>query len=140
MLQFGSNEAEWARSAAVCYSPIAPDKVEPVRKCVVLEVGRVFHVIDQRRNRELELERTDLRDFISCSERRWLLEQDPLALVGFHLPFVSWVGLTNVDDEKFESISEAAMKFLQVPSLGTEGRSGIAAEDKSDWLLSAQRR
>ncbi len=140
MLQFGSNETERSRPATVCNVPVAPDQVKPVRKSVILEVGRVLHVIDQRRNRKLQLERTDLCDFISGFERRWLCEQDPLALIGFHLPFVSRVRLSNVDDEEFNSISESAMKFLEVPSLGTKGRSGVAAEDKGNRLLAAQGR
>ena len=45
------DEAEWPRSATVCHSAIASDQVQPVGQRVVLAVGRIFHVVNQRRDR-----------------------------------------------------------------------------------------
>jgi hypothetical protein len=38
--------------------------------------------------------------------------------------------LPYIDDEELDSIAEAAVELFKVPSLGTERRSGIAAEDQ----------
>jgi hypothetical protein len=67
-----------------------------------------------------------------------LCEKDLLTLVRFDLPLVSGVSLANIDHEKFDSIAETAMQLHQVPSLGTERRSRIAAEDQSDRLTPAK--
>jgi hypothetical protein len=103
-------------------------------------VGRIFHIVNQSRNRELEFERADPRDFASCIKRLWLFEQDPVTFVGFDLPSVGWVCLSNIDDEELDPISEAAMELFKVPSLGTERRSGVAAEDQSHRLSPAKGR
>jgi hypothetical protein len=58
-----------------------------------------------------------------------LREHDPVALVGFDLPFIARVRLSDIDDEEFDLIAEAAMERLKMPSRGTERRSGVAAED-----------
>ena len=49
------------------------------------------------------------------------------------------MSLANIDYEKFDSIAEAAMQLRKVPSLGTERRSSIAAEDQSYRLPPAKR-
>ncbi len=36
----------------------------------------------------------------------------------------------NIDDEELDSIAEAAVEVFKVPSLGTEGGSGIATENQ----------
>ncbi len=36
----------------------------------------------------------------------------------------------DVDDEELDPVSEATVQRLEVPSLGTERRSGVAAEDQ----------
>jgi hypothetical protein len=50
------------------------------------------------------------------------------------------VSLPNIDDEELDSIAEAAVEVFKVPSLGTEGGSGIATENQGDRLSSAKRR
>jgi len=40
------------------------------------------------------------------------------------------VRLPDIDDEELDSIAEAAVEVFEVPSLGTEGGSGIAAENQ----------
>jgi hypothetical protein len=69
-----------------------------------------------------------------------LRECDPVALVGFDLPSVGRVRLSNVDEEEFDLIAEVAMERFKVPSLGTERRSGVAAEDERDRLAPAKGR
>jgi len=66
--------------------------------------------------------------------------RDPVALVGFDLPSVGRVRLSNVDEEEFNPIAEVAIERFKVPSLGTERRSGVAAEDERDRLASAKGR
>jgi hypothetical protein len=99
-----------------------------------------FRVVYQGRNRKLEFERADLRNFASCDERLGLREHDPVALVGFDLPSVGRVRLSDIDNEEFDLLAEAAMERFKVPSLGTERRSGIAAEDQSHRLAPAKGR
>ena len=53
---------------------VASNQIEPVRKRIVLAVGRVFHVINQSRDRQIQLERADRRDLGSGGKRRRLLE------------------------------------------------------------------
>src|SRR6266851_9433838 len=50
------------------------------------------------------------------------------------------VRLSNVDEEEFDLIAEVAMERFKVPSLGTERRSGVAAEDERDRLAPAKGR
>ena len=48
--------------------------------------------------------------------------------------------LADVDDEECDPITEARVQGLEVPSLGTERGSGVAAEDQRDGPLPAERR
>jgi hypothetical protein len=138
VLELGCHKAKRTRPAAVRHPPVASDQVEPIRKRVVLAVGRIFHVVNQSRDRQLKFERADRRDFASRLEGLWLFEQNPFTFIGFNLPFVNRVRFSDVDDEELDSISEASMELFQVPSLGTERGSGVAVEDECNWLLPAK--
>jgi len=48
--------------------------------------------------------------------------------------------LPDIDDEELDSITEAAVEGFKVPSLGTEGGSGVAAKNQSYRLSSAKGR
>ena len=67
-------------------------------------------------------------------------EQDPLAFIWFDLPFIGRVRFSDINNEELDLITETAMKFGAVPSLGTKRRSGIAPEDQSYRLSAAKRR
>ena len=140
MLKLRCDETKRPRPAAIRHAASASDQIESVGQRVVLAVGRIFHVVNQGGNRKLEFERADLGDLGSRIERLRLFEQDPVTFVRFDLPFVNRVGLADVDDEELDSVSEAAMEFLKVPSLGTERRSGVAAEDQRYRLSPAKGR
>jgi hypothetical protein len=48
------------------------------------------------------------------------------------------VRFANVDNEKRDLLIEAAMQGFELPSLGTEGRSGVAAKDERHRLVMAE--
>ena len=48
--------------------------------------------------------------------------------------------LADVNDKELDAIAKATMERLEVPSLGTKRRSGIAAENQRDRFVSAKRR
>jgi len=48
--------------------------------------------------------------------------------------------LADVNDKELDPITKAPMERLEVPSLGTKRRSGIAAENQRDRFVSAKRR
>jgi hypothetical protein len=50
------------------------------------------------------------------------------------------VRFSDVDDEELDSIAETAMELDEVPSLGTERGSSIAAENQGYRLSAAKRR
>ena len=56
-------------------------------------------------------------------------EENSLIFVGFNLPLVPGMHFAYIDGEEFESIAEAAVKLPEVPNLGTERWSGVAADN-----------
>ena len=46
--------------------------------------------------------------------------------------------LADVNDKELDPITKAPMERLEVPSLGTKRRSGIAAENQRDRFVSAK--
>jgi hypothetical protein len=48
--------------------------------------------------------------------------------------------LADVNDKELDAIAKAPMERLEVPSLGTKRRSGVAAENQRDRFVSAKRR
>jgi hypothetical protein len=67
-----------------------------------------------------------------------LREQDAFAFIRLYLPAVDRMRLADVNDKKLDAIAKATMERLEVPSLGTKGRSGVAAENQRDRFVSAK--
>ena len=67
-----------------------------------------------------------------------MCKQDSLLLIRLDLPSVSRVRFLNIDDEELYAFAKLPVKLLKVPSLGTKRRSGVAAENQRDRLLSAK--
>src|SRR5215469_845067 len=59
-------------------------------------------------------------------------------LIRLDLPAVSRVRLADVDDEEFNPITKLSVEPLEVPSLGTKRRSGVATENQRYWLTPAK--
>jgi hypothetical protein len=51
------------------------------------------------------------------------------------LPAIRRVRLLDGDDEACDRVTVATREVLQVPDLGPEGGSRIAAKNEADWLL-----
>jgi hypothetical protein len=59
--------------------------------------------------------------------------------VALNLPAIGGMRFTNVDDEKCDLLTKAAGQGFELPSLGTKGRSGVAAKNQRHRLVIVKR-
>ena len=132
-------EAEWARPALVCYTPVAVDYIKPIGPAGVGGFSGVPDVIDEGRNLDVQIPDARARYSFALLQALRICEYDVLADIRFHLPEIAGVGFLDVNDIERRPILVLLVQPVERGNLPAKGRSGIAAEDKDHRFCAVER-
>ena len=136
--QFSGAKTPGARPALPGDVAVFADQIKAVGKTRVGFVGGVVHVIDQTRDRKVQIVDAGVSHLKALEEVRRIFDVTN-ARVNRHRPTVRGVGFLQVDDEELNFILVLSIQLFEGTSLGPERRSGVAAEDESDRPLALER-
>jgi hypothetical protein len=131
---FSGVVVERPHSAAVSDVAALINDVKTLRPGSVGIIRGVAHVVDTEWQGKLESLRKIIRDDQALLQRFWLRVADVIFFfqVGFHLPFVGGMSLTNVNRQKIGVLFIILVNLNDVADLATEGRSSKATEDQHE--------
>ena len=135
LFPFVGSEEHRTHSALVGDAPVGADQIQTLGHGPVGAGNGVVHLVDEGRHFEGHLVHAGLADFDPVVHRSVLRDQHAVRLVLLDLPAVGRMDLLEVDDVAVDFVPEALIDPVEGPSLGPEGRSGVAPEDQRDGPL-----
>ncbi len=122
----------------VRHAPIAPNEVQTFRGRTIGFIHGIVHLFDEHGERQVQVQAARRGHGLAVRVTLMLPKQDPFGHVTVCLPTIRGMGLLDIDDEKGDVVTVAAIHVPHTPHLGPERRSGIAPKDQGHRLLSPQ--
>jgi len=123
-------KAEGPGLALVQNTTIRPDQIESIRPSGIGGFDLVIEAIDHRRKFDAEFSHAGAGDRSAFGLVLGTSEENLIADITLHLPYIGGVGLKNVDRVKVDFALVLLRQFVQGGNLPPERRSSIAAEDQ----------
>lgn len=126
---------EWTDPAPVHDLSLLINNVDALRPRRIGMVGDVMHIIDAKRNREVETLNEIISDGYALFGGVRLRVTHTLIHVRLHLPFIKRMRFANVDGQEIRPILVIIVKSDEVTYLAPERWSGIAAKHQNQRPL-----
>jgi len=127
-LQLVRLKAKRSGSALVGDAALRIDEVNAVRPACISLFGRVAELVKHRRKLKGELSNAGSGDERAVFFRFRACKNDFLFDIALHLPNVTGMRLSNINDQKSDPIAILPVKLVECGNLPPERRSGVASE------------
>jgi len=132
-------KSKWAGTTLVNYATIFVDQINSVRPTSVSLLCSVVETIDKRREFNAKLAHTHTCNFCAFSKALRTGEDDSVANIALHLPYIAGMRLLDVHGIKLQMLAVLVVKLIQSGNLPPKWRSRVTPEDEHDGLLIAKR-
>jgi len=129
---FARSKEHRPHASLVCDAAVLTDQVETLRHRRVGRGHRIIHFVDDRGEFERHLQHAGLANFDALVEGLVLSNEHTFFDVLVDLPAVGRVYFLDVDREEIDPITIGTIDSVEGPSLGPEGRSGVAPKHQGD--------
>src|SRR6266851_8935876 len=129
-------EEVWPSAPVVRDAPIRSNEVQTFWGRTIGFINGIVHLFDQHGHGQVQVQAARRGHGLTFRVTLVLPEQDPFGHVTVRLPAIRRMRLLDIDHEKCDVVTVAAIDVLHTPHLGPEGRSGVAAKDQGHRPLS----
>src|SRR5256885_2042893 len=118
-------KSKWAGTTLVNYATIFVDQINSVRPTSVSLLCSVVETIDKRREFDAKLAHTHTCNFCAFSKALRTGEDDSVANITLHLPYIAGMRIWLVPGIKRQRLPVRVVKFIQTGILPPKWRSRV---------------
>ena len=133
-------ETEWAGLALVQNMAALSDQVEPVGPARICGFDSIVETVHQSGKLDAKFAHTCACDIGTFHFVFGAAEENVIADIRLHLPYIGWMRLKNVHGVEADLIVVLFSQLVQGGNLPPKGWSCVAAEDQNDRPVGPERR